>query len=250
MRKFGLTGYPLGHSFSKQYFADKFRNENINDCSYENYPLEDISLLPDLLRNETLLHGLNVTIPYKKGVIPLLNHISDVASEVGAVNVIKIKRNNSGLELYGFNTDVTGFTESLLKHFRSNIKKAVILGTGGSSGAVWYSLKKLGFEIIKVSRSRSQGVIAYNDISKEMLQSTSLIVNTTPLGMFPEIDKSPAIDYSLLDSRHMLFDLVYNPDMTLFLRRGKERGCDILNGLEMLGIQAEKSWLIWNDKTL
>jgi shikimate dehydrogenase len=250
MKKYGLTGYPLGHSFSKQYFAEKFRNENIADCVYDNYPLENISLLPDLVIREPLLLGLNVTIPHKKAVIPFLNKISDLAAEVGAVNVLKIKRISSGVVLSGFNTDVPGFTEALMKYFRSDVKKAIVLGTGGSSGAVCYSLNKLGFDLIRVSRNKDEDIIAYKDLSREILLGASLIVNTTPLGMYPDVDACPEIDYSLLDSRHMLFDLVYNPEVTLFLKRGKDRGCTVLNGLEMLKIQAEKSWKIWNDDSL
>jgi shikimate dehydrogenase len=250
MKKYGLIGYPLGHSFSKQYFSEKFLRENITNCCYDNYPIEQIGYLPELINNEPDLLGLNVTIPYKSEVFPFLKIISSEASEVGAVNVLKIKRKASGYELSGFNSDVPGFTGSLLPFLRTDLKRALVLGTGGSSKAVCYSLEKLGIEVILVSRSKGAGTITYDDIDRTIINSANLIVNTTPLGMFPNVVSCPDINYDLLDSRHILFDLVYNPEMTLFLSKGKERGCIVVNGLEMLRLQAEKSWEIWNDPSL
>jgi shikimate dehydrogenase len=250
MRKFGLIGFPLGHSFSKQYFAEKFFRESIHDCSYENFPIENISILPGVIHSEPSLEGLNVTIPYKSAVIPYLTSISPEAEEIGAVNVIKITRKASAFELAGFNSDVPGFTGSIKNYLRPEVKRSLVLGTGGSSRAVCYALKKLGIEVTLVSRAEGHGTISYKDVTRELLDSAHLIVNTTPLGMYPDVDSCPDIDYDLLDFRHILFDLVYNPERTLFLKNGEERGCTVVNGLEMLRLQAEKSWEIWNDPSL
>lgn len=246
MRKFGLIGYPLSHSFSQKYFTAKFRNEHITDCSYINFPLQDITLLPSLIRDEPELCGLNVTIPHKSDVIPLLNKISDEAAAIGAVNVIKISRNNNKTCLSGFNSDTYGFTGSILPSLKDRRGVALVLGTGGSSKAVCYSLLKIGMDVRLVSRQERHGMITYADINRELLEKTLLIVNTTPLGMFPDTGSLPDIDYDLLDERHILFDLVYNPEITAFLKKGMERGCITLNGLNMLYLQAEKSWEIWN----
>jgi shikimate dehydrogenase len=246
MRKFGLIGFPLGHSFSRQYFSQKFRDEKITDCSYDNYPLEKIDQLPALLKSEPLLAGLNVTIPYKSAVIPFLDSVSPEAAEIGAVNVIGIKRTRNDIVLKGFNSDVTGFTGSLKPWLKVQKGNALVLGTGGSSKAVTYALQKLGMNITLVSREQKQGTITYSQLDALLLRNTDLIVNTTPLGMFPEIDAKPDLDYSLLSEKHILFDLVYNPEITEFLKAGKERGCTIVSGLKMLQIQAEKAWEIWN----
>jgi shikimate dehydrogenase len=250
MRKFGLIGYPLGHSFSKKYFTEKFQNERIQDCSYELYPVENINILPELIRNERELTGLNVTIPYKTSVMSLLDEISAEAEAVGAVNTIKIKRNAGKAVLYGFNSDVTGFRDSLLPYLRSDIKSAIILGTGGSSSAVSYVLKKLGMKVILVSRVKGKGSVIYADLDPGILSDTFLIVNATPLGMFPDIEGKPAINYNLLGPKHIPYDLVYNPEKTAFLKMGRERGCVTISGLRMLHLQAEKSWEIWNDDSL
>jgi shikimate dehydrogenase len=246
MRKFGLIGFPLGHSFSRQYFSQKFRDEKITDCSYDNYPLEKIDQLPALLKSEPLLAGLNVTIPYKSAVIPFLDSVSPEAAEIGAVNVIGIKRTRNDIVLKGFNSDVTGFTGSLKPWLKVQKGNALVLGTGGSSKAVTYALQKLGMNITLVSREQKQGTITYSQLDALLLRNTDLIVNTTPLGMFPETDAKPDLDYSLLSEKHILFDLVYNPEITEFLKAGKERGCTIVSGLKMLQIQAEKAWEIWN----
>jgi shikimate dehydrogenase len=250
MRKFGLIGYPLGHSFSKSYFTEKFHNEDIRDCYYENFPLKSIDKLPDLIGKEPYLEGLNVTIPYKSDVIKFLGSLSGEAREIGAVNVIKIRRNNGKIFLAGFNSDVTGIMDSLKPFINEDMRTALVLGTGGSSRAVCYVLDKLGISVTSVSRTRKPGIIAYSDISAEILMSTPLIVNTTPLGMFPDIESKPDLDYNLLDGRHILFDLVYNPLETTFLKLGAMQGCSTISGIKMLHSQAEKAWKIWNNEAL
>lgn len=246
MRKFGLIGYPLGHSFSQKYFTEKFRAENILDCSYENFPLKDITRLTELLKLEPDLAGLNVTIPHKSEVIRFLDNISPEAEEIGAVNVIRIARDKKEIILSGYNSDVYGFTESILPYLKQNTGNALVLGTGGSSRAVSYALVKIGLNVTLVSRKHQPGMITYSDVDHLVMENTSLIVNTTPLGMFPDTAGKPGIDYNLLTSHHVLYDLVYNPEMTAFLKEGKERGCTAIGGLEMLHLQAEKSWEIWN----
>jgi shikimate dehydrogenase len=250
MRKFGLIGYPLGHSFSKGYFSEKFLKENITGCSYDNYPIADIGLLPKLLSDEQDLKGLNVTIPYKSEVLGYIDKLDPEAREIGAVNVLKINRANGKIQLTGYNSDVTGISDSLLPHLHGNNKNAIVFGTGGSSRAVCYVLKKLGLNITRVSRSNRPGMINYSEITPEIIIEASLIVNTTPLGMFPATGHRPEIDYSLLNKNHILFDLVYNPEITFFLRSGIERGCTVITGLKMLHSQAEKAWQIWNDDSL
>jgi shikimate dehydrogenase len=250
MRKFGLIGYPLGHSFSKKYFTEKFQKEQISDCIYDNYPLSDISFFPEMIRKEPDLYGLNVTIPYKSEILGYLNVIDDEAAEIGAVNVLKIKRTGGEIVICGFNSDVTGFRDSLLPFINSSIKNAVVLGTGGSSRAVCYVLNKLGMKVTLVSRNKKTGISEYSDLNSELIDNTDLIVNTTPLGMYPNIESVPAINYELLSKKHILFDLVYNPELTSFLREGKKHGCTIVSGLKMLHSQAELSWKIWNDANL
>jgi shikimate dehydrogenase len=250
MRKYGLIGYPLGHSFSKKYFTEKFRRERLDDCLYELFPIPDINLLPSLPEQEKDLCGLNVTIPYKSAVIHFLDFISPEAKEIGAVNVVKIKWEQDRVILSGYNSDATGFEKSLLPHLGSRRGEAIILGTGGSSRAVAYVLKKIGMNMIFVSRKRVKGKITYDELDRETIQKSTLIVNTTPLGMFPEIDSKPPLDYSALTKDQILYDLVYNPELTSFLREGQERGCHVINGLKMLHIQAERSWEIWNDVNL
>ena len=247
MRKLGLIGYPLGHSFSKQYFSDKFRREKINDCSYENYPISDIAQIKDLINSEPELCGLNVTIPYKTEVIRFLDYIDKEAEEIGAVNVIKIKKERNKTLLYGYNSDFIGVSDSLKQYIDNDVKQALILGTGGGSKAVCYALKKAGLTVQFASREKRAGVLAYSEITPEFLAAVQLIVNTTPLGMFPNIDTMPDIDYQYLEKEHILFDLVYNPEITAFLQKGIEQGCTVITGLKMLVSQAEKAWQIWND---
>jgi len=248
MRRFGLIGFPLGHSFSKRYFSEKFLRENIRDCSYDNFPLPDISRLTDLIR-ENDLEGLNVTIPYKSSVMRFLDKIDPEALEVGAVNVIRIRNAGGILSLSGFNSDITGIRDTLIPVMDREISDAIVLGTGGSSKAVCHVLKSLKIHYTLVSRERKPGVLTYSDLDHAILRNSQLIINTTPLGMHPEPEGKPQIDYSLLGPGHILLDLVYNPEITAFLKMGQERGCTILTGLRMLYSQAEKSWEIWNSVT-
>ena len=248
MRKFGLIGFPLGHSFSKQYFSEKFINESIHACSYNNYELETLDVLREMILNDPEICGLNITIPYKSKVIRYLDRIDNEAAEIGAVNVIKISCREGKTVLKGFNTDIFGFRESLLKHLSGRkIRSAIILGTGGSSKAIVYVLNKLGISIIQISRKSGNGFISYQELTDKILIENELIINTTPLGMFPNINGKPDLSYDCLNEDHILFDLVYNPPLTEFLKKGKERGCELIGGLEMLHLQAEKSWEIWNN---
>jgi shikimate dehydrogenase len=241
MRQFGLIGYPLSHSFSKKYFSRKFSEEGI-DAMYENYPLSDIKELHSLLSELHLLEGLNVTIPYKQAVIPFLNQQSDVVRETGACNCIRII--NGKLE--GFNTDVTGFDQALSAKLTRAHNKAIVLGTGGAAKAVCYVLDKKGISWLQVSRIRKELCISYEELSSELISEYPLIINTTPLGMFPDINTCPQLPYHAIGTSHYLFDLVYNPTLTKFLQQGKARGALIENGYNMLVIQAEESWKHWN----
>jgi shikimate dehydrogenase len=250
MRIFGLIGYPLGHSFSKKYFTEKFIAEGIDDCTYENFPIESISLFNKLLADHPGLCGLNVTIPYKTRILEYVDVKEECIDEIGAVNVLKIKRIKRDVKVYGYNSDITGIKDSVLPYVDINFRNALILGTGGSSKAVSYALRKLGLEVMLVSRKRKPGILCYQDIDNHLLRQTDLIVNTTPLGMFPDTMARPDLKYELLNERHILFDLVYNPEMTSFLKMGQERGCRIITGLKMLYSQAEKSWEIWNNDDL
>ena len=243
-RVFGLIGFPLAHSFSKKYFTEKFAQESIDDAAYENYPIGHIDLLPELFRNDKALIGLNVTIPYKEAVIPYLDALATDAAEIGAVNTIK--RCNDG-SLKGFNSDIYGFAETLRRFLPDSFTSgALILGTGGASKAVHHVCNKMGIKVQSVSRSNGDEAIAYRDINAEVIREFLLIVNTTPLGMHPDINQLPELPYEHLTPRHYLIDLIYNPAMTRFLKEGEQRGCMIKNGLEMLILQAEKSWEIWN----
>jgi len=247
MRKFGLIGYPLGHSFSKKYFSEKFLNEKIIDSSYENYPLENIAEFPGLISSDENLCGLNVTIPYKTEIIGYLDYLDREAEEVGAVNVIKIRREPGRIWLNGYNSDITGISDAIHPYLNESVRKALVLGTGGSSKAVCHVLKKLGMEVSLVSRERKPGVLSYADLDDDIIDKTKLIVNTTPLGMFPDTTNRPDINYSRLTSDHILFDLVYNPERTAFLKAGATQGCMTISGITMLHSQAEKAWEIWND---
>jgi shikimate dehydrogenase len=245
MQKFGLIGFPLSHSFSKKYFTEKFLRESILNVSYELFPIENIDILPDLLRSEPLLRGLNVTIPYKQQVMPFLDELSPVVKEINACNCIKIEKG----KLIGYNTDVIGFEISLKKKLKPHHKKALILGTGGAAKAVEFVLRKNGIDYLQVSRNKSDDAISYTELDNEILSNHHLIINTTPLGMFPEIDKAPPISYTVIGASHYLFDLVYNPSETLFLKHGRLLGADTENGADMLIDQAEASWDIWNAKS-
>lgn len=246
MRKFGLIGFPLGHSFSSGYFSQKFEREGIADCQYVNYPIGDLAMLPGLVRSEPFLEGLNVTIPYKTSVIRYLDETDPEAAAIGAVNVIKIRRLHGGLRLTGYNSDIKGIGDSIASYLAMPGCEALVLGTGGASLAVCHVLRKAGLLYHLVSRNRREGIISYNDVDRELIGRVSLIINTTPLGMYPGTESFPDIDYSLLTPRHTLFDLVYNPEITTFLAKGRERGCTVITGLKMLISQAERAWEIWN----
>ena len=250
MRKFGLIGYPLGHSFSKKYFTEKFLAEHISDCSYENYPLKNLDEFRELIVSDQQLTGLNITIPYKSEIFRFLDVIESEAAVIGAVNVIKIRRHEGQIKLFGHNSDVTGIRDTLLPFIKENVRNALVLGTGGSSRAVCHVLKKFGLNIDRVSRERKPGVLVYSDIDSEIINRTQLIINTTPLGMFPNIESRPEINYKMLNKTHILFDLVYNPEITTFLRLGAEQGCSTISGITMLYSQAEKAWEIWNNDRL
>jgi shikimate dehydrogenase len=247
MRLFGLIGYPLSHSFSAKYFETKFAAEKIPDAEYRLFAMDKISLLSDLIDREKELQGFNITIPFKTSILTHLTHISEVASLAGAVNCVKIIRETSGVELVGYNTDVYGFRESLLPLLKPYHYEALILGTGGSAQAVAYVLHELGIGYTMVSRSAGEkSHLQYSLISKEIMSNNLLIINTTPLGMYPETEKFPDIPYHYLNNKHLLYDLIYNPAETIFLQKGREAGTMVKNGLQMLELQAEKSWEIWN----
>jgi shikimate dehydrogenase len=250
MRKFGLIGYPLVHSFSKKYFSEKFSREKLKNCVYNNYPIQNIVQLPRLVSSDPHLEGLNVTIPYKSEVIKYLGRIDPVAEEIGAVNVVKIKRIQDNILVSGFNSDIYGIRETLIPFLSVDIINAMVLGTGGSSKAVCHVLKKINVSYTLISRIEKPGCLTYSDISPKLLKDTQLIINATPLGMYPDIAGKPDLKYDLLNEKHILFDLVYNPELTSFLKAGKERGCRILTGLKMLHLQAERSWEIWNDDSI
>lgn len=248
MQKYGLIGYPLGHSFSKNFFNQKFESEHI-DAQYINFEIPSIKDFKDVLKFNPELHGLNVTIPYKEQVIPYLDDLDEDARLIGAVNVIKFARGFLGkTKLIGYNSDVIGFRRSIEPLLTDSHRRALILGTGGASKAVFHGLKQLGVESTFVSRTAKEGCITYADLTREMMDRYTVIVNTTPLGMFPNVDSCPDIPYEWLTPNHLLYDLLYNPDETLFMRRGKERGATVKNGLEMLLLQAFAAWEIWNDK--
>lgn len=248
IKKLGLIGYPLGHSFSAGYFKSKFENEKIAGYSYENFEIDSINLLPKIINENPELLGLNVTIPYKEAVIPFLDELSPEAAAIGAVNTIKITRTDGTIKLKGFNTDCHGFSESLKPFLASNHYNALILGTGGAAKAVEYVLKNIGIEVMYVSRNASKkNEISYEVLNEVAMKRFPLIINSTPLGMFPKIDVCPNIPYEYIDSKNLLFDLIYNPEETLFLKKGKEKGAITLNGLQMLKLQAEKAWEIWTN---
>ena len=250
MRKFGLIGYPLSHSFSKKYFTEKFLSEHIKNCSYENYPLENLDNFMELVSSDEDLCGLNITIPFKSEIIRFLDLINPEAEEIGAVNVVKISRPDGQIKLHGYNSDVTGIEDTLLPFISADVKNALVLGTGGSSRAVCYVLKKFGLKVSLVSRDKKPDVLRYSDVDSEILERNQLIINTTPLGMFPNTETMPEINYKMLNTNHILFDLVYNPELTSFLKMGVEQGCSVISGIRMLHSQAEKSWEIWNNDSM
>jgi shikimate dehydrogenase len=252
MRLFGLIGYPLSHSFSQKYFTEKFGRENIADAEYKLFPLQDISALTALLHSHPDIRGLNVTIPYKEAVIPYLDELDETAKAVGAVNCIKIIPNSqlSKPQLKGYNTDVHGFRQSIKPFLEMHHERALILGTGGASKAVHYVLKQIGIDCYFVSRDPQgrEKHFRYEDVNEYVIKAFPLIVNTTPLGTYPNTQDFPPIPYEHITSQHLLYDLVYNPPETEFMKRGKARGAAAINGLSMLHEQAEKAWEIWNSQ--
>lgn len=248
MDKYGLIGYPLGHSFSISYFNQKFADEGIN-ATYENFEIPSIDDLPEIIDRYPNLRGLNVTIPYKEKVIPFLDSISPEARAIGAVNVIRVVHQKNKTLLKGYNSDVIGFTQSIEPMLDPKWhKKALILGTGGASKAINYGLKSLGIEPVFVSRYERPGTIQYQSITPEVVREYNVIVNCTPLGMYPNTDECPQLPYEAMDSHTILYDLIYNPDQTLFMRNGAKYGAEVKNGLEMLLLQAFASWEFWHER--
>lgn len=245
MQKYGLLGYPLGHSFSKTFFNQKFEAEKI-DAEYLNFEIPQIKDIKHVLKEHPELRGLNVTIPYKEQVISYLDDLDDDARLIGAVNVIKFTKGLFGkTRLKGYNSDIIGFKQSIEPLLKPSHRKALILGTGGASKAVFQGLKQLGVGATLVSRQSKEHCITYNEITPKIMEQYTVIVNTTPLGMFPNVNNCPDIPYDLLTTDHLLYDLLYNPDETLFMKKGKERGAAVKNGLEMLLLQAYAAWDIW-----
>lgn len=245
MSKYGLIGYPLSHSFSKKYFQEKFHKEQIK-ASYDLFELESIEKLPSLIEKHNL-NGLNVTIPYKKAVIPFLNELSSTAEKTGAVNCIKVNNYKGKKALIGHNTDVYGFKQSIKPFLESKHERALILGTGGASRAVSYVLREIGIDCLFVSRNPDvPNTIAYHDLNEFVIKAHLLIINTTPLGIYPKTESYPELPYSSITTNHFLYDLIYNPGQTIFLKKGKEKGALTMNGISMLHLQAEKSWEIFS----
>ena len=246
MDKYGLIGYPLGHSFSIGYFNEKFQNEKI-DAEYFNFEIPTIDDFLEILAMNPELKGLNVTIPYKEKVMQFLDHVSPEARAIGAVNVIKVDNSTGKTVLTGYNSDVIGFTDSIKPMLMPYHKKALVLGTGGASKAIYYGLQQLGLEPVYVSRYQRPGTIQYESITPEVIKEYNVIVNCTPCGMYPHVDECPNLPYEAMDNHNILYDLIYNPDQTLFLQKGKAQGAQVKNGLEMLLLQAQAGWEIWND---
>jgi shikimate dehydrogenase len=242
MRLFGLIGYPLTHSFSKDYFGEKFKREAVEDCRYENFQLANITELPKIIGDHADLEGLNITIPYKESVLSFLDEKDELVRQTGACNCIKIVNG----KLFGFNTDVIGFEKSLLSKLQSGHKNALILGTGGAAKAVEFVLKRNQIHYTYVSRSRSQNNLTYEELTPSIVEKAKLIINTTPVGMYPQVNEILPLPFGAITPKHFLFDLIYNPSKTLFLRKGEEEGATIQNGYDMLVCQAEESWKIWN----
>ena len=248
MDKYGLIGFPLGHSFSISYFNQRFQDEGI-DAVYENYEIPNIDALAEILDSNPELKGLNVTIPYKEKVVPFLDSISPEARAIGAVNVIRVTHRGNKTELKGFNSDVIGFTKSIEPMLDKKWhQKALILGTGGALKAIDYGLRSLGLETVFVSRYERPNTIQYKTITPEIVKEYNVIVNCTPLGMYPKTEECPDLPYEAMDSHTILYDLIYNPDETLFMKRGAQYGANVKNGLEMLLLQAFASWEFWHEK--
>ncbi len=243
MNKLGLLGKNISYSFSRAYFKKKFEDEQVTDVSYENFDIENINLFPELIKQSKGLKGLNVTIPYKEAIIPFLDKLSKKAKEIGAVNTIKINKNN---KLIGYNTDCYGFKKSIKPFLKTHHKNALILGTGGASKAIAYSLKKLNITYHYVSRNTKNDIdYTYSTLTNEVIKQHQIIINCTPLGTFPDVDSCPNIPYNAITKHHILYDLIYNPEVTKFLKIGNRQQATTINGLNMLKFQAEKAWSIW-----
>ena len=248
MKRYGLLGYPLTHSFSKRYFTERFETEKI-DSTYENFEIDSITKFPEVVKENPEVIGFNVTIPYKEQVIPFLDELNDSAKEIGAVNTIRVTRTDNGVHLKGFNTDTFGFESSLKPLLKEHHKKALILGTGGASKALKYILKKLGIEYISASiEELKENEIRYEDINEQVISERLLIINATPLGTYPKVETFPNIPYEFITDKHLLFDLVYNPEVTQFMAKGQAKGATVKNGYEMLLNQAKKAYEIWNSE--
>ncbi|KAA6302306.1 MAG: Shikimate dehydrogenase (NADP(+)) [Candidatus Ordinivivax streblomastigis] len=245
MEQYGLIGYPLKHSFSIGFFNDKFAAERI-DAEYVNFELASIKEVKAVLKEHPQLKGLNVTIPYKEQIIPYLDKLSDNAKLIGAVNVVKIERNKGKMKLTGYNSDIIGFKESIVPLLKPHHQSALVLGTGGAAKAVFYGLQQLGIRPVYVSRKKtSDTILTYSDFTPEVMAAHTLIVNCTPVGMWPNMDEAPNIPYELVTEKHLLYDLLYNPNETMFMKKGLEQGAEVKNGLEMLLLQAFASWDFW-----
>jgi len=242
--RYGLIGKDISYSFSERYFNEKFNELNLDNCAYQNFDIDTIKIFPKIIQKTKNLRGLNVTIPYKEEVLNYLDEIDKEADDIGAVNTIKILKNG---KLKGFNTDIYGFNRSITKQLKEHHQKALILGTGGASKAVIFALKKMNVEVLSVSRNPTKSdEISYGDISESIINECTIIVNCSPVGTHPNTEECPNIPYQYITSRHLMFDLIYNPSRTLFLKKGLEKGSTICNGLEMLELQAENAWEIWN----
>lgn len=243
MRLFGLMGYPLSHSFSQSFFTQKFLSMGMGEeLAYENFSIPDIEEFPELLIRKNNLNGFNVTIPYKKQIIPFLHELTPEVAEMGACNCVRIQNK----KLIGYNTDIVGFENSLKPYLQKHHTHALILGTGGAAAAVEFVLRKLQIAYLNVSRTPNEQAILYTDLNETILSTYTLIINTSPVGQFPNVDESPNIPFEYLGPQHHLYDLIYNPTETLFLQKGKAKGATVQNGYEMLVLQAEESWRIWN----
>jgi len=246
MKRYGLLGYPLTHSFSKRYFTEKFEREKINS-TYENFEIDTIEKFPEVVQNNPEVVGINVTIPYKEQVIPYLDELNDSAREIRAVNTIKVQRKGNEVYLMGYNTDTYGFENALKPLLKPHHRKALILGTGGASKALKYVLNQLNIDFVSASiEELKDKEIRYADIDEKMMEERMLIINATPLGTYPKVNSYPDIPYQFISDKHLMFDLVYNPEVSQFLAKGKARGAGIKNGYEMLLGQAIKSYEIWN----
>lgn len=248
MRKLGLIGYPLGHSFSKKYYLAKFEQENIVGTEYDLYPVENLADFRTVYEYDNSFSGFNVTIPHKRNVLALLDELSPEAEQIQAVNCVRIKRENGRIILKGYNTDAYGFEQSLLPLLHDQHNSALVFGNGGAAKAVHYILGKLNIPFKVVSRKKDGANLSYDELTSEIISANKLLINCSPVGTFPDIETCPAIPYDGIGPDHLLYDLIYNPEETLFLRKGKQRGAAIKNGYEMLVLQAERNWAIWNEE--